>query len=195
MVSVISGCSYHGDVCYRVHFSELFGFNYLFEAIKRGWNIMIDSCQSQWSSRGGTCRIVHRVGTPRGDVTLTFVSWQLLIIDYRLGQAGPRYHGSFPDHYSADSGLKWRHLRQCPGQFGFIFIQRRRKRRRIVHLHIQSILGTKSQEISASFLTIIFQICLSQVLQCYGGAVLNQWRPPLNSLYGALIQSSPELLL
>lgn len=43
MVSVILGSSYHIDVSSSVHFSE-FGFNKLIEAIKRGCDVMIDSC-------------------------------------------------------------------------------------------------------------------------------------------------------
>ena len=35
MVSVILGRSYHADVCSIVHFSDKFGFNDLFESIKR----------------------------------------------------------------------------------------------------------------------------------------------------------------
>lgn len=44
MVSVILGSSYHGDICPRVHFLDKFGFNYLFDAMKRGCDVMIDSC-------------------------------------------------------------------------------------------------------------------------------------------------------
>ena len=41
---MILGSSYFGDVCLSVLFSDKFGFDELFEAIKRGCNAMTDSC-------------------------------------------------------------------------------------------------------------------------------------------------------
>lgn len=43
MVSVISGSSHHSEVGSSFHFSDRFGFKYLFDAIKRGLNVVIDS--------------------------------------------------------------------------------------------------------------------------------------------------------
>ncbi len=45
MVSIISSSSYDGDVCSSICFSDKFGFNWLFDAMKRGCDVMIDSCQ------------------------------------------------------------------------------------------------------------------------------------------------------
>lgn len=39
------GRSYHTDLWWRVHFSEQFGFDQLFDAMKTGYNIMMDSLQ------------------------------------------------------------------------------------------------------------------------------------------------------
>ena len=44
MVSVILGSSYHAGVCSRVTFSDKSGFNEIFEAMKMGCNVIIDSC-------------------------------------------------------------------------------------------------------------------------------------------------------
>ena len=40
--SVILGSSYHTVVCLSVCVSDLFGFNLLFDAMKTGWNVVID---------------------------------------------------------------------------------------------------------------------------------------------------------
>lgn len=42
-VCVTLGRSYHSEVILRVHFSAPFEFNLLFDALKIGWNLMIDS--------------------------------------------------------------------------------------------------------------------------------------------------------
>ncbi len=47
MASVILGSSYHADVYSAVDVSDKFGVNLLFDAIKRGCDIMIDSCDWQ----------------------------------------------------------------------------------------------------------------------------------------------------
>lgn len=43
MVSATQGRVFNADVRLRVHYSDMFGFNKLFDAIKRGRNVMIDS--------------------------------------------------------------------------------------------------------------------------------------------------------
>ena len=43
MVSVIFGSSYHVDVSSNVNFPYQFGFNFLFDAIKKGFHVTIDS--------------------------------------------------------------------------------------------------------------------------------------------------------
>ena len=43
MVSIILGRSYHVDMCASAHFSDQFVFNKLFDDIKKGVDVMIDS--------------------------------------------------------------------------------------------------------------------------------------------------------
>lgn len=89
------------DVCLSVRFSNKFGSNWLFDAIKRGIDIMIDSCVGQ-----SVC-----------------LQSEALLATGRTGVwAGTRYCGG---RDCADSGSKWHHQPKMaqpnPGYFGFIF--------------------------------------------------------------------------
>lgn len=42
-VSIFFCRFYHADICSRAHFSDRLGLNYIFDAINRGCDVMIDS--------------------------------------------------------------------------------------------------------------------------------------------------------
>ena len=46
MTYVILGSSHHADVCSSAYFSDKFVYNQLADDIKRGCDVMIDSCDS-----------------------------------------------------------------------------------------------------------------------------------------------------